>query len=118
MFGVIGQSNNFANCLGAALLSVAFLRSRGVLGAGAAALMALLLSTGMALSGSRTSWGYMAVSLVFVPLLLRRGSPEAAGKRSEEHTSELQSLTNLVCRLLLEKKNHLEPCKPAKGEWV
>src|SRR5262249_56760480 len=29
--------------------------------------------------------------------------------RSEEHTSELQSLTNLVCRLLLEKKkNHIE----------
>src|SRR5258706_2153070 len=27
-----------------------------------------------------------------------------AGQRSEEHTSELQSLTNLVCRLLLEKK--------------
>src|SRR5262249_61468861 len=27
------------------------------------------------------------------------------GPRSEEHTSELQSLTNLVCRLLLEKKN-------------
>src|SRR5258706_3346420 len=26
------------------------------------------------------------------------------GNRSEEHTSELQSLTNLVCRLLLEKK--------------
>src|SRR5438093_4172591 len=25
--------------------------------------------------------------------------------RSEEHTSELQSLTNLVCRLLLEEKN-------------
>src|SRR5438093_7105687 len=31
----------------------------------------------------------------------------AAQRRSEEHTSELQSLTNLVCRLLLEKKkNH------------
>src|SRR5438093_9268436 len=34
--------------------------------------------------------------------------------RSEEHTSELQSLTNLVCRLLLEKKKnkhtpHLTP---------
>src|SRR5437016_11363409 len=30
---------------------------------------------------------------------------KAAGRsRSEEHTSELQSLTNLVCRLLLEKK--------------
>src|SRR5690606_39936413 len=27
------------------------------------------------------------------------------GKRSEEHTSELQSRENLVCRLLLEKKN-------------
>src|SRR5437016_8504926 len=30
----------------------------------------------------------------------------APGLRSEEHTSELQSLTNLVCRLLLEKKKH------------
>src|SRR5437016_8722594 len=29
--------------------------------------------------------------------------------RSEEHTSELQSLTNLVCRLLLEKKNITRP---------
>src|SRR5437016_2069702 len=29
------------------------------------------------------------------------------GNRSEEHTSELQSLTNLVCRLLLEKKNKI-----------
>src|SRR2546430_10834698 len=28
----------------------------------------------------------------------------AAGPRSEEHTSELQSQSNLVCRLLLEKK--------------
>src|SRR5688572_32556175 len=28
-----------------------------------------------------------------------------AWKRSEEHTSELQSQSNLVCRLLLEKKN-------------
>src|SRR5437016_7116552 len=29
-----------------------------------------------------------------------------AKPRSEEHTSELQSLTNLVCRLLLEKKKN------------
>src|SRR5437016_12101010 len=29
------------------------------------------------------------------------------GNRSEEHTSELQSLTNLVCRLLLEKKKKI-----------
>src|SRR5438046_4639276 len=32
------------------------------------------------------------------------GSEAAIALRSEEHTSELQSLTNLVCRLLLEKK--------------
>src|SRR5438046_4558326 len=31
-------------------------------------------------------------------------SSERPTQRSEEHTSELQSLTNLVCRLLLEKK--------------
>src|SRR5687767_15372689 len=29
--------------------------------------------------------------------------------RSEEHTSELQSLAYLVCRLLLEKKNTVQP---------
>src|SRR5260370_27514646 len=39
-------------------------------------------------------------------LLLFKG----AAMRSEEHTSELQSHLNLVCRLLLEKKkNHLAP---------
>src|SRR5438093_2924178 len=32
--------------------------------------------------------------------------PAGQSCRSEEHTSELQSLTNLVCRLLLEKKNN------------
>src|SRR2546430_13608239 len=33
--------------------------------------------------------------------------------RSEEHTSELQSQSNLVCRLLLEKKKHTIPrCTP------
>src|SRR2546430_8841040 len=36
-----------------------------------------------------------------------RGPQQIAseGDRSEEHTSELQSQSNLVCRLLLEKKN-------------
>src|SRR2546421_225896 len=29
--------------------------------------------------------------------------------RSEEHTSELQSRSDLVCRLLLEKKKHTQP---------
>src|SRR5205814_6217228 len=33
-----------------------------------------------------------------------------AGLRSEEHTSELQSLRHLVCRLLLEKKNPDTTC--------
>src|SRR2546430_6125138 len=32
------------------------------------------------------------------------------GLRSEEHTSELQSQSNLVCRLLLEKKNKKPVC--------
>src|SRR2546423_14997553 len=34
----------------------------------------------------------------------RRGRRDARKRRSEEHTSELQSLAYLVCRLLLEKK--------------
>src|SRR5256886_6723824 len=41
---------------------------------------------------------------------MRRASnpvPLHTAKRSEEHTSELQSQSNLVCRLLLEKKNKL-----------
>src|SRR5256885_2191765 len=37
----------------------------------------------------------------------------AASSRSEEHTSELQSPCNLVCRLLLEKKKALK--QPARG---
>src|SRR5258706_5335122 len=38
------------------------------------------------------------------PHLLLLPRRERADQRSEEHTSELQSLTNLVCRLLLEKQ--------------
>src|SRR2546425_7001912 len=34
-------------------------------------------------------------------------SPKRLGRRSEEHTSELQSLAYLVCRLLLAKQNNL-----------
>src|SRR2546423_11530420 len=49
-----------------------------------------------------------------------RGSHRSAGRaprRSEEHTSELQSLAYLVCRLLLEKKKNPnapppDPIKP------
>src|SRR2546430_11960237 len=46
------------------------------------------------------SWGGV-ISLVMPHFDLRRRFPN----RSEEHTSELQSQSNLVCRLLLEKKN-------------
>src|SRR2546430_3132644 len=34
------------------------------------------------------------------------------GARLEEHTSELQSQSNLVCRLLLEKKKYTSPQRP------
>src|SRR2546430_5538978 len=37
----------------------------------------------------------------------RTGYENGAKSRSEEHTSELQSQSNLVCRLLLEKKKTL-----------
>src|SRR5258706_10768683 len=46
------------------------------------------------------------IRMIFSPtkFLTQRSSVE--NHRSEEHTSELQSLTNLVCRLLLEKKKY------------
>src|SRR5688572_31856300 len=55
------------------------------------------------------------------PSFLSSSRPHAAvnASRSEEHTSELQSQSNLVCRLLLEKKNKFsceyphEPAAPA-----
>src|SRR5260370_32147819 len=47
---------------------------------------------------------------VDVPLGLASRHIAAANMRSEEHTSELQSHLNLVCRLLLEKKK----TKPSK----
>src|SRR2546430_6640118 len=47
----------------------------------------------MSVVGSRSSTSLMTYSLATSP------------ERSEEHTSELQSQSNLVCRLLLEKKN-------------
>src|SRR5438093_9118367 len=56
--------------------------------------------------------------------VLRSGNPHRVctgreyrhrADRSEEHTSELQSLTNLVCRLLLEKKNTISVGLPASS---
>src|SRR5438045_7156833 len=42
------------------------------------------------------------------PAWIKRQDIHAARERSEEHTSELQSLRHLVCRLLLEKKKKKE----------
>src|SRR5436190_13595077 len=41
------------------------------------------------------------------PSAASRRSSEGRGARSEEHTSELQSHSDLVCRLLLEKKKKI-----------
>src|SRR6266404_7944793 len=49
------------------------------------------------------------------------GPRRPAGARSEEHTSELQSLAYLVCRLLLEKKkknNQPRYLPPRKQEYI
>src|SRR2546427_3204909 len=40
------------------------------------------------------------------------GGGARRGLRSEEHTSELQSQSNLVCRLLLEKKKNQQSYEP------
>src|ERR687893_374190 len=51
-----------------------------------------------------TSATSMAMSAAEPPRLLRFAKTSWPGVRSEEHTSELQSHSDLVCRLLLEKK--------------
>src|SRR2546426_1574181 len=42
----------------------------------------------------------------------------ARARRSEEHTSELQSPCNLVCRLLLEKKKKPDSMKHRDPAWL
>src|SRR5438093_9222131 len=76
-----------------------------------------ILTTRGALEGERKQVTVLFADLKGSTELIRDLDPEAAqtlldpalqrmmdAVRSEEHTSELQSLTNLVCRLLLEKK--------------
>src|SRR5256885_3565332 len=46
-----------------------------------------------------------ALAQADVAVAMNSGTQAAKEARSEEHTSELQSPCNLVCRLLLEKKN-------------
>src|SRR5258706_6367526 len=59
------------------------------------------------------------------PVIAERPSPSGSDRgyrmiklpvpRSEEHTSELQSLTNLACRLLLEKQTSLQDPLPHRA---
>src|SRR3712207_6902818 len=44
------------------------------------------------------------------------GRPSATRRRSEEHTSELQSRQYLVCRLLLEKKKNTKEVRNLKAQ--
>src|SRR5438034_1921570 len=59
----------------------------------------------------RSRWPTMLSASSLRP---RSTSSTASSKRprSEEHTSELQSHSDLVCRLLLEKKKHNHPIDP------
>src|SRR5699024_1316445 len=52
-----------------------------------------------------TYTGLLKVFIDLLPMDALRGKPVLPLLRSEEHTSELQSRFDLVCRLLLEKKN-------------
>src|SRR2546421_8745170 len=55
-------------------------------------------------------WPHMTVAenIVYGLRLRKMDRDTIAKKRSEEHTSELQSRSDLVCRLLLEKKNNIQ----------
>src|SRR5260370_21296402 len=60
-------------------------------------------------NGDSTQWSMLGIGEFFVqsqPLAPRGDTIRAMRSRSEEHTSELQSHLNLVCRLLLEKKKN------------
>src|SRR6202022_4805074 len=57
------------------------------------------------------SWADDRESLSLLRIRLFRGAMRRNHRRSEEHTSELQSHRDLVCRLLLEKKKSTETTK-------
>src|SRR3989475_5188533 len=66
----------------------------------------LKIGFGMSLTGPLAGNGKAAL----IAMEIWRDDVNAKGGilgRSEEHTSELQSQSNLVCRLLLEKKNNI-----------
>src|SRR5258708_8283815 len=61
-------------------------------------------------AGTLAVMGLVAVVAIVAAIVApKSNAPKAAAKRSEEHTSELQSPDHLVCRLLLEKKKKTRP---------
>src|SRR2546430_13747613 len=76
----------------------------------------------------RSWWGYVLaalglthITIVSVTVFLHRCQAHRAldlHPRSEEHTSELQSQSNLVCRLLLEKKKNTMSSRSSNGNIV
>src|SRR5215213_8649807 len=71
-----------------------------------AALTAIVNARFVLMGASLRPWmGSMPAWQVYPPLLLTTDATCIVGMRSEEHTTELQSLTKLVCRLLLGKKS-------------
>jgi O-antigen ligase len=80
MFGTVNQPNNFADYLGCALVSVAFLRARDSLAVAPALVVALPVAAAMALSGSRASWGYMAIAFALVGLVRLGGHRDEASR--------------------------------------
>src|SRR5262245_62634997 len=71
----------------------------------------LVLTLLLSFTGYLLPWDQLAIWAITVGSNMARATPflghEGPG-RSEEHTSELQSLRHLVCRLLLEKKTKIK----------
>ena len=64
------------------------------------------IGTGSMNFSDKISSSSLQVNLIGTGSIIFSGGGEVFNIRSEEHTSELQSRTNLVCRLLLEKKKN------------
>src|SRR2546430_6926706 len=62
------------------------------------------------------SWLFPASGASWRPCEICWGGARQGTARSEEHTSELQSQSNLVCRLLLEKKKQTTVSIPQHGD--
>src|SRR2546427_5406541 len=87
--------------------SMMFCTSSGMLSRG-------VMAPDSSCSGSSTSTSSMPNCGMLRASVARKIPSDVVANRSEEHTSELQSQSNLVCRLLLEKKKK----KKKKNRYV